>query len=168
MFVSLAPREGQDVAVSASALATMRAAADDAFPNETGGLLMGFVQAERIDVVKIIGAGPEAVLSRSSFTPDRDWQYEQIDRLFSETGGAIRYLGEWHSHPTGSTHLSALDRSLLREIAATPAAQCGTPLMAILAGGGDGRWTDVFFRYAARTYVPWRCVQTVHHQVLCD
>ena len=168
MSIPLAQRKGRGLFVSTDVLTTMQSAADHAYPNETGGLLMGFVQAKTIHVAHSIGAGPDALLRRDSFTPDRDWQYDEIDRLFSDTSGAIRYLGDWHSHPSGSTSLSALDRSLLRDIATTPAAQCETPLMAVLAGGGNGAWTEVFFQYAPRTYVPWRSVQRIHHHLLRD
>jgi len=154
------------VVVLAAVLAAMRAAAADAFPNETGGLLMGFVRAGRAEVTTVIGAGPQAVMKRRSFTPDRDWQYEQIDRLFYETDGAIRYLGEWHSHPSGSTSLSGLDRSLLGEIAEAPAAQCQTPLMALLAGGGAEEWTEAFFHYVPQARFPWRRTRRIQYAVL--
>lgn len=165
MSVPLTPSEGQMI-VRATALTAMRSAADNAFPNETGGLLMGWVYADGIEVTTVIGAGPGAIMSPRSFTPDRDWQYEQIDRLFYDTNGAIRYLGEWHSHPSASTGLSGLDRSLLRDIAATPASQCQTPVMGILAGGGKSKWIDAFFQYEPRTRVPWRHVQTIRYRVL--
>jgi len=165
VFVPLAPPH-RPIAVLASALAAMCDAADSAFPNETGGLLMGFVRAEHAEITTIIGAGPEAVMTRRSFMPDRDWQYEQIDRLYNDTNGAITYLGEWHSHPSGSTSLSGLDRSLLREIAETPAAQCQTPLMALLAGGGAEEWTEAFFQHVPQQRVPWRRVRGIRHRVL--
>jgi integrative and conjugative element protein (TIGR02256 family) len=146
----------------------MRAAADDAFPNETGGLLMGHVQAGGAEITTVIGAGPDAVMTRCSFTPDRDWQYEQIDCLFYGTRGAVTYVGEWHSHPSRSISLSGLDRSLLREISETPAARCQTPLMGVLAGGGEEGWAEAFFRYEPQAGLPWRRVRRLRHMVVAS
>jgi len=168
VLISLGTHMGCDVSVRADVLTEMRAAASSSFPNETGGLLMGFDRAGGIEVALVIGAGPAAPECPDSFTPDRDWQYTEIDRLFEQTQGTIRYLGDWHTHPLRGTDLSALDRSLLREISTTPAAQCNEPLMAVLAGGGERPWIDAFFRYSRRAYVPWQSVQRVHYRVLPD
>lgn len=146
-----------------SAVNTMLAAAYHSFPNETGGVLMGYLRDNTVEATHVIGAGPLAREHPRSFTPDRDWQYRRIDELFEESGGSIRYLGDWHTHPRGTLHLSALDRLLLHDTARDSAAQCPEPIMCILAGGEGGVWQTQFFRYSAGL-IPWRRLHELRHE----
>ncbi|MFC4905562.1 Mov34/MPN/PAD-1 family protein [Kocuria oceani] len=118
-------------------------------PNETGGILLGQSSLGSFRVMHTIGAGPEAEHYSRSFTPDRDWQYDQIDEIWAKTGGKIEYLGDWHTHPTGAPIPSNTDQTLLRRTAGNPACQCPHPLMLILGQqDGTAKWMLAGFWYA--------------------
>ena len=115
-------------------------------PLETGGVLMGY-GAGRFDVVVVqsIGPGPKAIHDTTRFVPDADFHETAVADAYSTSGRRDVNLGDWHSHPNGSTHLSARDRRLLKTIAKTVEARMPFPIMAIL--GGRTSFDLVVWRY---------------------
>src|SRR5262245_43580637 len=75
--------------------------ADRTFPDETGGVLLGYWAKPYSEVVvtQLIGPGPRAIHKRNRFIPDSDYQEEEIARLYKESGHLHVYLGDWHTHP---------------------------------------------------------------------
>jgi integrative and conjugative element protein (TIGR02256 family) len=130
----------------ASVMRTMRQEAGRTFPLETGGVLLGQSTSHHTSIGVVIGPGPNANHRCTGFQPDRDWQYEQIAIVFKQLGGVVQYLGDWHTHPDGSTLPSSLDRQLLRDISSDLQSRCERPVMAIL-GGNDHHPATEFFRY---------------------
>lgn len=122
--------------------AAMIREADSTYPYETGGILLGRHFPGLFHVTHMVGPGPGARHYKTSFIPDRDWQYEQIDALYGQLSGSLDYLGDWHTHPQGSLSPSETDLALLEAIAATPESRCPTPIMCILAGTGSGKWSE--------------------------
>ena len=115
-----------------------------AFPLETGGAFMGRMSAEGDFVVEhMIGPGPLAEHQKSSFAPDATYQWAEMARLHRLTGGAVAYLGDWHTHPRHWRGvLSSLDRQALAEILQDPRTQSSAIISTILSGGGrHWRWT---------------------------
>ena len=111
----------------------------DTFPFETGGVLLGGRANGDFVVSTVVGAGPAARHSRSTFEPDQDWQSDAIARLWNDHGGGLEYLGDWHSHPGGLPRPSGRDRDVLELIAADTGARCPTPVMLIIAIDSSGR-----------------------------
>jgi integrative and conjugative element protein (TIGR02256 family) len=105
-------------------------------PNETGGVLMGYADrhGHSFLVENAVGPGPQAAHSRTRFLPDHDFHESEIARIYEESGRRITYLGDWHTHPQGSGHLSHRDLKTLASIAADSRARAPIPLMTILAG----------------------------------
>jgi integrative and conjugative element protein (TIGR02256 family) len=70
-------------------------------PNETGGILLGVVDipGKSIHLVDAGGAPPDSQETATGFVRGRVGVQQQIDRVFEETRGQVRYVGEWHSHP---------------------------------------------------------------------
>lgn len=127
--------------------------AERTFPDETGGVLLGYRAAEDNSLIQIMfatGPGPLAIHEPSRFEPDSKWQEAEIDQLYQRSGRIATYLGDWHSHPRGSTQPSKLDRSTVRRMARHSPARVPRPLMLILAGSPD-RWAP-----AAHTWKRWR------------
>jgi integrative and conjugative element protein (TIGR02256 family) len=85
-------------------------------------------------LVAAAGVGPQAAHSRTRFLPDHDFHESEIARIYEESGRRITYLGDWHTHPQGSGHLSHRDLKTLASIAADSRARAPIPLMTILAG----------------------------------
>jgi integrative and conjugative element protein (TIGR02256 family) len=134
---------------SADLKAAMVREADSTYPYETGGILLGRRYPGLFHVTHVVGPGPDARHDRTSFIPDRDWQYEQIDVLYNQCSGYLEYLGDWHTHPQGTLSPSETDLALLEAIAATPESRCPTPIMCILAGTGNGTWSDTVIHHSA-------------------
>lgn len=87
-------------------------------PYETGGILLGWKDEGGSSVIAgLLGGGPSAIHTRSSFLPDDEWQFPRLRELFLDTGGDLNYLGEWHSHPTSSAAMSFTDKTTLRRTA---------------------------------------------------
>jgi integrative and conjugative element protein (TIGR02256 family) len=101
-------------------------------PNETGGVLMGYGSDTTYQITASIGAGPKAVRTRSSFSPDGTWQLDQIASCYEAASRRIRYLGDWHSHPDGSSRPSWRDWRTTVATARTAEAYQRHPLLAIV------------------------------------
>lgn len=113
----------------------MASEAATAAPNETGGMLLGWENDERNEVVvlALIGPGPAASHSPSSFQPDSGWQQAQLDAAYKQSSGIVTYLGDWHVHPSGGFGMSRRDRRTMAKTASHADARCPRPLMALLA-----------------------------------
>jgi integrative and conjugative element protein (TIGR02256 family) len=114
--------------------------AQSKLPLESGGVLLGATKAGRIEIIHAVGPGPLACHEATGFTPDREWQYDEIARLYEESGSSLEYLGDWHTHPYGTPRPSSLDMSLLKQIAGSAESMCPRPIMVILAYRAD-EWT---------------------------
>src|SRR6266853_3687922 len=123
----------------------MRELAKRAYPNETGGALIGFDAGNGLVVTAVIGPGPRAVHEPHAFTPDHEYQDAEIERIYASSRRCHTYLGDWHSHPDGSANLSLKDKRALRIIAAHKAARAEAPVMGILAGAKS--WRLVVWRH---------------------
>lgn len=108
----------------------------DAYPNETGGILLGHhASVGRFGAVvvrQLVGPGPAAVHEPRRFEPDHEWQAAQVAEHWARDQ-SLEYLGDWHTHPRGSVDPSPLDRATLRVISAFPDANQPNPVMLIVA-----------------------------------
>lgn len=125
----------------------MRAEADRSYPNETGGVLIGYVadNAQPV-IVAAIGPGPNAHHSPNRFQPDHAWQCAQLEEIYNNSDGLHTYLGDWHTHPNSSPNMSWLDRRTIRAIAKHSPAMCTHPLM-LIGGGSPDKWQWLAHRY---------------------
>ncbi len=125
--------------LNAQALDAMTAEARRAHPNETGGMLVGWDNPARHEIViaTIIGPGPNASRTKTTFEPDSAAQQAQLEHMFNTTDGAITYLGDWHVHPAGGFGMSRRDRKTMAATARHPDAQQPQPLMGLLARTAD-------------------------------
>jgi integrative and conjugative element protein (TIGR02256 family) len=132
--------------LEASVVTAMVAEAAQKHPNETGGILMGFVAETpahsedpllpeprtTIAVMAVIGPGPRAVHARATFVPDHEFQNAEVARLYATSGCVWTYLGDWHTHPDSSAYLSERDTRTLARIATSGAARVARPVMVVL------------------------------------
>lgn len=122
--------------VPARLLATALTEGWSKWPMETGGIILGRPTTDGHIVTDLIGPGPGAQHARYGFVPDSDWQAQQVADCWS-VNPAITYLGDWHTHPGGTTRLSRLDRGTVRDIAAYEEARQPSPYMLVMAMGQD-------------------------------
>lgn len=139
--------------ISSEVLLAIQREADRCHPMETGGVLVGYV-ADNGDVVirHAIGPGPLADHRHFRFTPDHAFQCHELDARYTETNGVEVYLGDWHTHPNGTSRLSWLDRRTLSAIAKNAGTGIRNPLM-LIGAGRPKSWN-------------WRCHQHVDFALL--
>jgi len=124
--------------ISDQELSRMVSDAGSHFPNETGGVLMGYWASNNVVVTDLIGGGPLARRTSTRFYPDSAYQVQAIEEIYNHSGAIRTYLGDWHTHPRGRLALSPTDRQTLRRIAKYPLARANSPIMMLLAG--DQEW----------------------------
>jgi integrative and conjugative element protein (TIGR02256 family) len=138
--------------VSGEALSAMAAEADDRLPHETGGMLLGYcsphTNPEELVIETVIGPGPGALHTATTFTPDSEWQHQQLAAAYHASGRITTYLGDWHSHPGGQPTPSRRDLRTAWAIARRRAARMRQPLMVILGADEDHTWQVAVFRFS--------------------
>jgi integrative and conjugative element protein (TIGR02256 family) len=137
--------------VSGSLLREIEAECTRAFPDETGGILLGYRGgADELVVTTVIGPGPNAHHSRYAFSPDHDFQEREVARIYRESGRNWNYLGDWHSHPGGGPRLSGTDRGTIARIASSEEARAPEPLMLVVCGSPENGWHVTPYRSRCR------------------
>lgn len=115
--------------------------ANNAFPNETGGVLLGTLDASgSIRVTDVIGPGSAATHRPTSFIPDYAFQEAAIAKAYEASGRTKAYLGDWHTHPSGPASLSRIDKATLFNISRHDPARASCPMM-LLASGTVHKWS---------------------------
>lgn len=120
------------------------------FPLETGGVLMGFVGVDCTVVTSVVGPGPRAIHRRRSFMPDAGWQQERVAELYERSGRRDTYLGDWHTHPGGTTRASITDWLAALTIARSRAVRCPNPVIIVLALSAAGALSVGAYRWNRR------------------
>ena len=89
--------------------------------SERGGLLVGCVHRKR-KIIYVTDALPPSVDSRGSprgFCRGVGEYPEVLAQIASRTANLLGYVGEWHTHPHGSTEPSDIDQATVRELVAS-------------------------------------------------
>ena len=154
---SFLKRSTESLCVSSHDVSVLLAEGWRTWPMETGGILLGRPHANGQVVNHVLGPGPRAVHKRFGFEPDSAWQADQVAAAWHRDP-TITYLGDWHTHPDGTTRLSELDRTAAQTIANSPDSHQPSPTMLVLALGKNmsaeaaaarlvrGRWRSVSIR----------------------
>lgn len=109
---------------------------DEHLPIETGGVLLGIVDTSRhsIHLVTVLPAPRDSQGTSTSFLRGVEDLPEAVGRAAARSMHQIRYVGEWHSHPRGSsTWPSATDLEQLRRLAEELESD-GVPALMAIAG----------------------------------
>lgn len=132
-------------------------AADDAYPQETGGVFMGYrsIAPCATVITESLGPGPNARHENAAFQPDYEFQEAEIARHYERCGRRETYLGDWHSHPGATTgRLSFKDRVTLRRIAVHEGSRIRTPIMGVVFGRREDRKMAIW-RYRRNLFSPF-------------
>lgn len=143
--------------VAEDVLRFCRSEAARTFPDETGGVLMGWHRPERAEVVVVhaVGPGPDAQHEGVRFTPDNNHHVTSVGDVYRRSGRKVTYLGDWHSHPNGITQPSRVDQRTLARIADHPPSRCPDPVMLLLAGSAQHGWRCAMHLWAPRPFLLW-------------
>lgn len=102
-----------------------------AYPNETGGLLVGKYNAKQDCVTIFRSLVPTKIESnRTSYHRSVEGMEDEWRKLADE---GLYYVGEWHSHPGGSAMFSSCDETALRSLQKEEGIVIKKPVMIILS-----------------------------------
>ena len=116
---------------------------DAALPNETGGVLLGYVDQLRkvLYVVDTIPSPPDSEEWPNSYIRGSTGLKEAVDDISRLTAGVVGYLGEWHSHPDGAAcNPSHRDEAFLAWLTQYMSLDGMPALMAIVCESGVLSW----------------------------
>lgn len=114
------------------------------WPNETGGILVGYYTEPRdLAVITQIPEAPsDSKSGRARFVRGSRGLEDFLKRLWSQKAGVREYyLGEWHYHPGQAAEPSAQDEAQMRAIAEDAGYRCPEPLLVIVGGSLAGGWS---------------------------
>lgn len=106
------------VRLSAGALASMRQLLAAHGRKETGGLLIGYVNAKReiVYITHALDPSRDSLGTEDFFVRGSQGYPQAVKEIESKTGGLLGYVGDWHTHPDGPARPSALDHKALAAI----------------------------------------------------
>ena len=111
-------------------------------PNETGGVLLGYFDLSNTSVylVDVLPAPADSQGDPSGFTRGIDGLSTAVQRVSERTGGIVSYVGEWHSHPPGSSaQPSTADMYQMASLACA-LYRDGLPALMLIVGEHEERW----------------------------
>lgn len=102
-----------------------------AFPDETGGFLLGkYSDNNHSAIVSLVLSPLKSTSGPMFFQRETDGMEGIWDKLYKE---GLIYLGEWHSHPNGSATYSVTDKKALANIAQCKNVVIKNPIMLIVS-----------------------------------
>lgn len=102
------------IEINASVFNQIKQQAEGEYPNENGGMLAGRYSADRHTVyIEKVVVPVEKLTGRTTFMRKTNG-LEKVWEQLSQEG--LRYVGEWHSHPNGSTQYSGSDLAAMIDI----------------------------------------------------
>ena len=102
------------IEIKASVFNQIKPQAEGEYPNENGGMLAGRYSADRHTVyIEKVVVPVEKLTGRTTFMRKTNG-LEKVWEQLSQEG--LRYVGEWHSHPNGSTQYSGSDLAAMIDI----------------------------------------------------
>ncbi|MBD9663216.1 ThiF family adenylyltransferase [Variovorax sp. VRV01] len=109
------------------------------FPNETGGVLLGYYDFNIGAVVVVAGLPPppDSKSSPSSFERGVAGLAEAVAEASRRTAGVVSYIGEWHSHPPGHSASPSRDDLVQLVHLALGMADDGLPAVQLIVGEQD-------------------------------
>lgn len=131
------------IEIKASVFNQIKLQAEGEYPNENGGMLAGRYSADRHTVcIEKVVVPVEKLTGRTTFMRNTKGLEKVWDQLAKE---GLRYVGEWHSHPNGSTQYSSTDLAAMIDIEKEVAIE--NPILLIVGVRSDGLSAHTFYCY---------------------
>lgn len=131
------------IEIQASVFSQIQLQAEGEYPNENGGMLAGRYSADRHTVyIEKIVVPVEKLTGRTTFKRNAKGLGKVWEQLAKD---GLRYVGEWHSHPNGSTQYSDTDLAAMVDI--EKEVTIANPLLLIVGVRSDGISTHTFYCY---------------------
>lgn len=140
------------IEIKASVFAKIQMQAKGEYPNENGGMLAGHYSSDKHTVyVEEVVVPTEKKTGRTSFVRSTTG-LESVWKKLGEKG--LRYIGEWHSHPNGTTQYSATDMSAMRDIEKEVSIE--NPILLIVSVKNEGIVAQTFYCYKNNKLLEYR------------
>lgn len=134
------------VRLDAAAASAIGRAAENAYPNEACGLLVGHADGNGWRIIQAVAGANVHAEPRHRFEVDPRLVFEYMRRL---RGGSETVIGHFHSHPDGpaepstTDRESAYDRNAIWLIAAVPVGRLGAVRAFRLGNGNDPSFAEI-------------------------
>ena len=128
-------KKGWTIVLDTELLDTLARMRECRLPNETGGVLVGSRDRSRkiLYVVDALPSPPDSEELKTSYIRGTKGLSQKVERIVRITSSNLDYIGEWHSHPDGSSvQPSSHDLKLLDWIRAGMEEEGETGLMCII------------------------------------
>lgn len=126
--------------------------AEGEYPNENGGMLAGRYSADRHTVyIEKVVVPVEKLTGRTTFMRKTNG-LEKVWEQLSQEG--LRYVGEWHSHPNGSTQYSGSDLAAMIDIEKEVAIE--NPILMIVGVRGCRLSALTFYCYKSNKLLEYK------------
>lgn len=102
------------------------------YPNEYGGFLVGYYNDTYKTVFVTDHVLPLKYKSSSTSFKREPEGLEDIFKDLYKKSPSQYYIGEWHTHPNGTSYASSLDRIALNRIAEDKSTSIKNPIMLII------------------------------------
>lgn len=136
--------KGLKVIVDGRLLDDIRRKAVSCWPNEAGGLLVGWIDDGKVAHVGKQLAPAKEVATRTSYFREVAGMDELWKELYQQ---GLIYLGEWHSHPNGSAKYSAIDHDAIKRVFEDDGVVLSKPLMLIVGVDNGAYVRDAMYVY---------------------
>lgn len=131
------------IEIQASVFNQIQLQAEGEYPNENGGMLAGRYSVDRHTVYIEKAVVPvEKLTGRTTFKRSANGLKKVWEQLAKN---GLRYVGEWHSHPNGTSQYSSTDLAAMVDIEKEVAIE--NPLLLIVGVRSDGLRTHTFYCY---------------------
>ncbi len=128
--------------------------AESEYPNENGGMLAGYYSDDRHTVyIERLVVPVEKRTERTTFIRNTKG-LEKVWQELSKEG--LVYVGEWHSHPNGSTKYSVADLQSMIEIEKEVAIE--NPILLIVGVKRDGISAHSFYGYKNNKLLEYKMI----------
>lgn len=132
---------GWEVHVPLSIISQMEQIRLSHLPNETGGVLVGNIDAMNkiVYIAKLLSSPEDSIEWPTMYIRGVRGLREKVEYIKSLTGEELFYVGEWHSHPRGHTSMPSLTDLQAHEYLVSEMSYEDFPGLMLIIGENDVR-----------------------------
>lgn len=140
--------------ISQVLLDEMHSMAIAAFPKETGGMLAGVISTDKQEAtVECLVIPAKTESTHASFLRETCGMQHAWEELAKQ---GYMYIGEWHTHPNGSTQYSHTDFIAMENIVKDDNVSLITPLLIIMSVNSNGISDAAAYIYKKRSLIKFK------------
>lgn len=138
------------ITVNEKSISSMYQLCNEAYPNETGGILVGrYADEVTAEIAVVIGPSMDSRSGRTNFIRGTKGINKLIKEYWKQ---GLYYLGEWHFHPNGTSDPSAIDTQTMISIANNSRYNCPEPILIIISGSDNSNYDEKLYLFFKDSY----------------